>query len=126
MKTGTLRHEHKHKPRTSRTRSLPANSLTQGAPTYTDKAITGPSDTQQSLIMGIRETSEEQKLQFKQLNLDPTLVEVFSNATVSPIVQFYIFTNIAGRNVDLFGTENLVISISVLLTMIAVSIPGSA
>ena len=58
--------------------------------------------------MGIRDTSDEQKKQPKQLNLDPTLVEIFNKATVSPIVQFYIFTNITGRNVDLFGTENLV------------------
>ena len=52
--------------------------------------------------MGIKDPSEDQKKKLKELSLDPTLVGLFNDAGISPVVQYFIFTSVAGKNLDLF------------------------
>ena len=52
--------------------------------------------------MGIKDPGDDQKKDLKQLILDPTLVGIFNDAGISPVVQYFIFTSVAGRNLDLF------------------------
>ena len=52
--------------------------------------------------MGIKDPGDDQKKKLKEMILDRTLVGIFNDCGISPIVQYYIFTSVAGRNLDLF------------------------
>ena len=52
--------------------------------------------------MPINDLSEAQKTRLKTMNLDPVLQGILNNATVSPEIQFNIFTQVAGTNCDFF------------------------
>ena len=52
--------------------------------------------------MPIIDLTAPQKEKLKAMNLDPVLQGILNNATVAPVVQFNIFTQVAGTNCDFF------------------------
>ena len=52
--------------------------------------------------MPISDLTEPQKEKLKTMNLDPVLQGILNSATVSPVVQYKVFTQVAGKNCDFF------------------------